>query len=112
MTSIHQILYKEKALLQCTKKFRNHSVRQSALTELQVNTKNGIAQGYSIKTNRYRLSRWKHQGAYSYELYDHETDKEELNNLAKHSNYIKVKDSLITILNERVLACTIKSLKD
>jgi len=63
-----------------------------------------MAQGYSIKTNRYRLSRWKHQGAYSYELYDHETDKEELNNLAKHSNYIKVKDSLITILNERVLA--------
>ena len=71
---------------------------------MQVNTKNKIAQGYSIKTNRYRLSRWKHLGVYSYELYDHDTDKEELNNLAKHPDYTKVKDSLITILNERVLA--------
>ena len=79
-------------------------VRKSALTELQVNTKSGIAQGYSIKTKRYRLSRWKHQGQYSYELYDHETDKAELNNLAKHTDYIKVKDSLIKILNERILA--------
>ena len=81
-----------------------NKVRKSALTELQVNTKNGIAQGYSIKTKRYRLSRWKHLGEYSYELYDHDTDKAELDNLAKHPDYIKVKDSLITILNERVLA--------
>ena len=81
-----------------------NKVRKSALTELLVNTKNGIAQGYSIKTKRYRLSRWKHLGEYSYELYDHDTDKAELNNLTKHPDYIKVKDSLITILNERVLA--------
>ena len=81
-----------------------NKVRKSALTELQVKTKNGIAQGYSIKTKRYRLSRWKHLGEYSYELYDHDTDKAELNNLTKHPDYIKVKDSLITILNERVLA--------
>ena len=81
-----------------------NKVRKSALTELLVNTKNGIAQGYSIKTKRYRLSRWKHLGEYSYELYDHDTDKAELDNLAKHPDYIKVKDSLITILNERVLA--------
>ena len=39
-----------------------NKVRKSALTELQVKTKNGIAQGYSIKTKRYRLSRWKHLG--------------------------------------------------
>ena len=71
---------------------------------MQVKTKNGIAQGYSIKTKRYRLSRWKHLGEYSYELYDHDTDKAELNNLTKHPDYIKVKDSLIKILNERVLA--------
>ena len=81
-----------------------NKVRKSALTELQVKTKNGIAQGYSIKTKRYRLSRWKHLGEYSYELYDHDTDKAELNNLTKHPDYIKVKDSLIKILNERVLA--------
>ena len=82
----------------------NRSVRQSALSELQVNTKSGIAQGYSIKTNRYRLSRWKHQGTYSYELYDHETDKKELNNLANHIDYIQVKDSLIKILSDRIIA--------
>lgn len=82
----------------------NRSVRQSALSELQVNTKSGIAQGYSIKTNRYRLSRWKHQGVYSYELYDHETDKKELNNLINHIDYIQVKDSLIKILSDRIIA--------
>jgi iduronate 2-sulfatase len=37
-------------------------VRENALTELQVNTRNGIAQGYSIKTKRYRLSQWEHKG--------------------------------------------------
>jgi iduronate 2-sulfatase len=37
-------------------------VRENALTELQVNTGNGIAQGYSIKTKRYRLSQWEHKG--------------------------------------------------
>ena len=40
--------------------FKNtgHEVRKSALTELQVNTRNIKAQGYSIKTKRYRMSQW------------------------------------------------------
>ena len=88
----------------------NHSVRQSALTELQVPTKTGMAQGYSIKTNRYRLSRWKHLGTYAYELYDHYTDKKELNNLANHIDYIQVKDSLIKILSDRIIAAQKKPL--
>jgi len=78
-------------------------VRENALTELQVNTGNGIAQGYSIKTKRYRLSQWEHKGVKAYELYDHYTDTSELNNIANHIDYLEVKDSLIKILNDRVV---------
>ncbi|MBT4919534.1 MAG: sulfatase [Flavobacteriaceae bacterium] len=78
-------------------------VRENALTELQVNTVNGIAQGYSIKTKRYRLSQWEHKGVKAYELYDHYTDTSELNNIANHIDYLEVKDSLIKILNDRVV---------
>ena len=80
-----------------------YRVRESALSELQVNTGNGLAQGYSIKTNRYRLSKWEDKGILSYELYDHHYDKVELNNLANHIDYLKVKDSLINILDTRVV---------
>ena len=37
-------------------------------------------------------------------MYDHETDKKELNNLANHIDYIQVKDSLIKILSDRIIA--------
>lgn len=80
-----------------------YRVRESALSELQVNTGNGLAQGYSIKTNQYRLSKWEDKGILSYELYDHHYDKAELNNLANHIDYLKVKDSLINILDTRVV---------
>ena len=84
--------------------FKNmhHEVRKSALTELQVNTRKVKAQGYSIKTKRYRLSQWNNQGIYSYELYDHYHDKTELKNLVNHVHYQKVKDSLIKILEHRI----------
>ena len=78
-------------------------VRESALTELQVNTGNGIAQGYSIKTERYRLSQWEHKGVKAYELYDHFSDTSELTNLAEYSGYQKIRDSLIKILDNRIL---------
>ena len=77
-------------------------VRTSALTELQVNTNNLKAQGYSIKTKRYRLSQWDRQGVVNYELYDHKFDKSELNNLAEDINYKAVKDSLINVLKFRI----------
>ncbi len=85
-------------------------VRKSAFTELQVNTYGGLAQGYSIKTDRYRLNRWKHQGTYAYELYDHYSDKKELINLANHIDYGPVKDSLIKVLSERIIAAQKKPL--
>ena len=50
-----------------------HRVRESALSELQVNTGNGLAQGYSIKTDRYRLSQWKSEGILSSVSYTHLT---------------------------------------
>ena len=78
-------------------------VRESALTELQVNTGNGIAQGYSIKTKRYRLSQWEHKGVKDYELYDHFSDISELTNLAAYSDYQKIRDSLVKILDIRIL---------
>ena len=78
-------------------------VRESALTELQVNTGNGIAQGYSIKTKRYRLSQWEHKGVKAYELYDHFSDTSELTNLAAYSDYQKIRDSLVKILDIRIL---------
>ena len=84
--------------------FKNtgHEVRKSALTELQVNIRNIKAQGYSIKTKRYRMSQWDRQGVLKYELYDHMYDKSELINLKDHIDYKSVKDSLIRLLNKRI----------
>lgn len=79
-------------------------IRESALSELQVRRDKGIAQGYSIKTNRYRLNQWEYQGLKQYELYDHFNDDSELNNLAEHRDFKQIKDSLITILNSRIIA--------
>tara|TARA_B000000441_G_C21416096_1_gene163120 strand:- start:133 stop:342 length:210 start_codon:yes stop_codon:yes gene_type:complete len=38
-----------------------------------------------------------------YELYDHKYDKEELNNLASNINYKTTKDSLIIVINKRIV---------
>ena len=78
------------------------SIRSSALTELQVYTGNGKAQGYGIQTLRYRLNRWAFNGQLEYELYDHKYDPEELKNLANSKDYKLVKDSLSNILDMRI----------
>ena len=78
-------------------------VRNSALTELGVFTGNRTkTQGYSIKTDRYRLTQWGEKGIEGYELYDHTYDEEELHNLAGKLNYKKIKDSLILIIEKRI----------
>ena len=81
----------------------NKPVRESALTELQVIRNNIKSQGYSIKTKRYRLTQWEYSKNLSYELYDHKFDNQELNNLANHTDYTKIKDSLSIVLNQRVI---------
>ncbi len=78
-------------------------IRNSALTELLVRTPQGMAQGYSIKTKRYRLNRWKHKNLFNYELYDHKNDQDELINLANDQLYTKVLDSLKEVLEKRVV---------
>jgi hypothetical protein len=79
-------------------------IRESAFSELQVNRDKDISQGYSIKTNRYRLNQWEYQGLKQYELYDHFNDTSELNNLSGHQDFQNIKDSLITVLNNRIIA--------
>lgn len=49
------------------------TVRSSALTQYN--------NGYSIRTNRYRYTEWGEKGDLGAELYDHESDPEELINL-------------------------------
>ena len=77
-------------------------IRNSALTELLIKTPKGVAQGYSIKTKRYRLNRWSDENYYEYELYDHKYDQEELNNLTSHQKYTRILDSLTKVLEKRV----------
>lgn len=79
-------------------------IRNSSLTELQINTPIGMAQGYSIKTMRFRLNRWKLNDDISYELYDHKFDSAEINNVSNHKDYAEELDSLIEILNDKIIA--------
>ncbi len=77
-------------------------IRENALTELLVWTPTGMAQGYSIKTNDYRFTKWSHNDSLDYELYDIRLDKEELNNLSNEKSYQNVKDSLKLVINNRI----------
>lgn len=74
---------------------RESSVRASALTKWR--------NGYSIKTERYRITSWGESGSLGFELYDHRYDAQELNNLANDSSYSSVFDSLKVVLNNRII---------
>ncbi len=85
-----------------------YKVRESALTRWRASqhgsfnfSESGI-QGYSIKTERYRLTKWGENGEYGYELYDHKSDKEELINLNNNESYSSILDSLINHINFRI----------
>ena len=77
-------------------------IRKSALSELRVYSDGSLAQGYSIKTNRYRLTRWLHKDEIYLELYDHKYDFNENKNLVYEDNYSRVRDSLDIILTKRI----------
>jgi uncharacterized sulfatase len=51
------------------------------------------AQGYSIRTQRWRYTEW-NRGEAGVELYDHDNDPEEVTNLAKHPEYAAIIESL------------------
>jgi arylsulfatase A-like enzyme len=78
----------------------NASVRESALTRWR--------NGYSIKTKRYRLTKWGSNGELGYELYDHNNDKNELINLASNQNYNEVLDSLKLLIEQRIADASTK----
>ena len=70
------------------------TIRGSALTRWR--------NGYSIKTKRYRLTKWGKNGELGYELYDHKNDKNELNNLEKNEDYAETLDSLKIIMKKEL----------
>ena len=78
----------------------NASVRGSALTRWR--------NGYSIKTKRYRLTKWGVNGELGYELYDHKYDNQELINLVNNQDYNLVFDSLKLVIEQRIAEASIK----
>ncbi len=91
-----------------------HKVRRSALTRWRASqhgnlnfSESGI-QGYSVKTERYRLTKWGEKGEHGYEFYDHSIDENEMNNLINNSNYINIIDSLKNHIDERIADARIK----
>jgi arylsulfatase A-like enzyme len=71
------------------------TLRDSALTQL--------GSSYSIRTSRYRYTRWgKVSGSANAELYDHESDPDELRNLIRDPNQADVVKKMSALLDERI----------
>ncbi len=70
--------------------------RQGALTQ--------YANGYSLRTARYRYTEWGERGADGVELYDHEYDSAEMFNLANQPKHADLKRRLAHQLHNRVTA--------
>ena len=68
--------------------------RSSALTQYNI--------GYSLRTERYRLSQWGENGAKGLELYDHQNDPEEMTNLAVNTSHQDIVQELSAELNSRI----------
>ena len=79
---------------------KSSDVRKSALTRWR--------NGYSIRIERFRLTKWDINVDFQYELYDHKFDEEELNNLALDSSYSLIRDSLIKTINRRIIQADMK----
>ena len=78
----------------------NFKIRNSALTKWK--------NGYSIKTENFRLTKWGENGELGYELYDHSKDKEELKNLVNDTNYSLLLDSLKIEIDIRIADAKLK----
>jgi len=72
------------------------SPRDSALTQ--------YASGYSLRTPRYRYTEWGARGSQGNELYDHESDPQELVNLAGRSEHAETVARLSQQLRKRIAA--------
>ncbi len=64
----------------------------------------GRSMGYSMRTDRYRLTKWEvaEKGFVEYELYDHQTDPDETENLAGNPRYTKLLKQLSSDLKHRL----------
>ncbi|MBD15876.1 MAG: iduronate-2-sulfatase [Planctomycetaceae bacterium] len=71
-----------------------HQPRQAALTQ--------YANGYSLRTARYRYTEWGEQGVQGIELYDHQHDPNEMRNLAKLPEHSHLIDQLAQQLHKRI----------
>ena len=70
--------------------------RESALTQ--------YANGYSLRTKRYRYTAWGENGAEGVELYDHESDPNEMSNLANNPEHASTAKTLAQQLLVRIEA--------
>ena len=68
--------------------------RKSALTQ--------YANGYSVRTARYRYTEWGDQGGEGAELYDHRSDPQEMVNLAKRPEHAEIAQRLSNQLQRRI----------
>lgn len=71
-------------------------VRESALSQ--------YSNGYSIRGERYRYTEWGTHGEQGTELYDHQSDPEELKNLANREEHKQLKAELAAKLHKRIEA--------
>ncbi len=74
--------------------------RKSALTQ--------YANGYSIRTPRYRFTAWGPEGRQGFELYDHDSDPEEMVNLAERPELSATIEKLKEQLKQRITAANKK----
>ncbi len=71
-----------------------HSVRETAITQLD--------NGYTIRTNRYRYTKWPQEKGLNIELYDRLSDPGEMMNIATDPNYNDVVEKLDHLWQKRV----------
>lgn len=68
--------------------------RDSALSQLN--------SGYSLRTDRFRYTEWGEEGEQGAELYDHQSDPQELENLAGSADYVADVERLADALHTRI----------
>jgi arylsulfatase A-like enzyme len=68
--------------------------RESALTQ--------YANGYSLRTVRYRYTEWGEDGNEGAELYDHQSDPAEMTNLAESAAHAEIAKDLSSLLRKRI----------
>jgi len=68
--------------------------RECALTQ--------YANGYSVRTARYRYTEWGEEASEGAELYDHQSDAREMVNLADHPEHVDTVAQLSKLLRERI----------